>query len=327
MPRRGLLARSRNATIILGRFALLAVAVALLQRLQREGSPWEWRLLLIVVLLALLATFAKRLSDMKVWVVYVGGLMAFLYLRTLADETGMPHFVSYPLTLDRYMFLGEVPTAWLQKHLYEPGNVRLYEVLLGTTYLSYFFVPHVVAITTWRLRPALFPRVPLAMIATFQIGLVLYFLVPTVPPWLAPELGHGPEMTRVMLTLTSQVDANGYESASRVAGVNDVGAMPSLHMALTVMVALVLAEFGRGWKYVGATYAFLMGLALVYLGEHYVTDELVGALLAVGVWKVSASRIRLPAFARNRERIAARDSAFAPGVALAANAEPPEQAA
>jgi membrane-associated phospholipid phosphatase len=204
----------------------------------------------------------------------------------------MPHFASYPITLDQLMFLGQVPTAWLQKHLYDPANVRPYEIVFAVTYVSYFFVPHIMAIASWRLRPSLFPRVPVAILVTFHVGLLFYFLLPTVPPWLAHEFGRGPEMARVMLTLTSQVDPNGYENAARAVGANDVGAMPSLHMALTVLTALVAAEFGRFWKYVGWLYAFMMGLSLVYLGEHYVIDEVAGVALALGAWKFSAWALR-----------------------------------
>ena len=59
--------------------------------------------------------------------------------------------------------------------------------------------------------------------------------------------------------------------------------MPSLHFATSLMAAIHLREAGRipgalGWGYAG-TLAF----ALVYLGEHYVTDLLAGAALVAVV--------------------------------------------
>ena len=43
-------------------------------------------------------------------------------------------------------------------------------------------------------------------------------------------------------------------------------------------------HFGRRWRLLAVVYATLMGLALVYLGEHYVIDVVVGTLIAAYGW-------------------------------------------
>jgi hypothetical protein len=53
--------------------------------------------------------------------------------------------------------------------------------------------------------------------------------------------------------------------------------MPSLHFATSVMAAILLAEIGPLPGAFGTAYAATLGFALVYLGEHYVTDLLAGA--------------------------------------------------
>jgi membrane-associated phospholipid phosphatase len=55
--------------------------------------------------------------------------------------------------------------------------------------------------------------------------------------------------------------------------------MPSLHFATSLMAAHLLAEVGPLAGAVGFTYAALLGLALVYLGEHYAVDLIAGAAL------------------------------------------------
>jgi hypothetical protein len=55
--------------------------------------------------------------------------------------------------------------------------------------------------------------------------------------------------------------------------------MPSLHFATSVMAALLLAEIGPVPGALAGAYAAALGFALVYLGEHYVTDLLAGAAL------------------------------------------------
>ena len=55
-------------------------------------------------------------------------------------------------------------------------------------------------------------------------------------------------------------------------GGNPWAAMPSLHFATSVVAADALADTGRVAGAVGWGYALTLGFALVYLGEHYVTD-------------------------------------------------------
>ena len=59
--------------------------------------------------------------------------------------------------------------------------------------------------------------------------------------------------------------------------------MPSLHFATSLMAARLLSEAGPVAGAIGWTYAGTLGLALVYLGEHYAVDVLAGAALAEAV--------------------------------------------
>jgi membrane-associated phospholipid phosphatase len=62
--------------------------------------------------------------------------------------------------------------------------------------------------------------------------------------------------------------------------------MPSLHFATSIMGAHLLSEVGPVSGAVGWTYAGTLGLALVYLGEHYAVDLIAGAALAETVRNV-----------------------------------------
>jgi membrane-associated phospholipid phosphatase len=59
--------------------------------------------------------------------------------------------------------------------------------------------------------------------------------------------------------------------------------MPSLHFATSVQAAHVLSGTGRLAGTLGWAYATTLGVALVYLGEHYVVDLAAGAALAEGI--------------------------------------------
>jgi hypothetical protein len=82
-----------------------------------------------------------------------------------------------------------------------------------------------------------------------------------------------------------------------VLGGNPLAAMPSLHFATSLMGAHLLSEVGPVAGAAGWAYALTLGLALVYLGEHYAADLLGGALLAETV------RTRAPHIAALARRV------------------------
>jgi len=64
-----------------------------------------------------------------------------------------------------------------------------------------------------------------------------------------------------------------------------ISAMPSMHVALALWLALILNETKAaplGWIYFG-----LICLGSVHLGWHYASDGLVGALGLLGIWKLA----------------------------------------
>jgi membrane-associated phospholipid phosphatase len=91
---------------------------------------------------------------------------------------------------------------------------------------------------------------------------------------------------------------------------NPLAAMPSLHFATSVMAAHVLADTGPVAGAVGWTYAATLGLALVYLGEHYVVDLMAGLALTQVVRRAApAVSPGFRAFSRAVSRLEARAQA------------------
>ncbi|MFA4927378.1 MAG: phosphatase PAP2 family protein, partial [Patulibacter sp.] len=68
---------------------------------------------------------------------------------------------------------------------------------------------------------------------------------------------------------------------------NPLAAMPSLHFGTSVAAAQALADTGRVAGTIGWSYAATLGFALVYLGEHYVTDLIAGGGLALAIRRFS----------------------------------------
>ena len=133
-----------------------------------------------------------------------------------------------------------------------------------------------------------FPGAAARIYATFDLGVIGYWAIPTAPPWFAAqrglmEDGRTPELRRMMVEYGEQFWKQGWAPLYGVLGGNPLAAMPSLHFATSVTAAHVLADTGRVAGVLGWAYAATLGLALVYLGEHYVVDLVAGLALAEGI--------------------------------------------
>ena len=123
------------------------------------------------------------------------------------------------------------------------------------------------------------------MYAVFDLGALFYWAIPTAPPWWAAlhgdlEDAQTVQIRRMMIEYGEQFWGDRWDALYDVLGGNPLAAMPSLHFATSLMAAHLLSEVGPVAGAVGWTYAATLGLALVYLGEHYVADLLAGAALA-----------------------------------------------
>ena len=98
------------------------------------------------------------------------------------------------------------------------------------------------------------------------------------------EDGRTPELRRMMVEYGEQFWKSGWAPLYGVLGGNPLAAMPSLHFATSVTAAHVLGRDRRASRArsAGPTPRTL-GVALVYLGEHYVVDLAAGLALAEGV--------------------------------------------
>ncbi len=66
-----------------------------------------------------------------------------------------------------------------------------------------------------------------------------------------------------------------------------IAAMPSLHVALAVLNALFLSQFGRATKYWGWFYFSAIMFGSVYFGWHYAIDGYVAIIATVTIWRYS----------------------------------------
>ncbi|HEX6032715.1 MAG TPA: phosphatase PAP2 family protein, partial [Tepidiformaceae bacterium] len=213
----------------------------------------------------------------------------FVYtiLRALADETGIPTRWTYAKHIDEFIFFGTNPVGALQDRFFTPADVSWLDWAAVLVHWSFFIIPHAVAVAIFVWRRPQFPRYALVVAGTMWLGLVLFYLVPTAPPWLVASTGESPNVFRVMDFVGGQVDPETYKEFYATLGEpNSVAAMPSIHEGVIFAMFLWAFTYERRLSPLFLAYAVVTGISLVFLGEHYVIDLLVGAAAASLCWYV-----------------------------------------
>jgi membrane-associated phospholipid phosphatase len=211
------------------------------------------------------------------WLPFLAVLFAYDILRGLADGL-LPTHVLPQLHADQGLFGGVAPTVWLQDHLFHgAAHLHWYDYGVWVVFLTHFYATLILAGVLWLVARGQFRRWMSMACLLAVMGFVTYVLYPAAPPWLASAGGHLPPTERILEAVFDHVPAFSSPFDNGGALANDVAAMPSLHAGYAMLVALFLAQFvRRRWRPLLALYPLAMGFALVYAGEHYVVDVLVG---------------------------------------------------
>jgi membrane-associated phospholipid phosphatase len=251
------------------------------------------------------------------WCPFVLILFAYDLLRGLAGGLFGVHYLPQ-VEVDRAL-VGTVPTVWLQAHLWAGhGRIRWYDYIAWFTYLTHFFATLVVAVVLWVRARDWFRRYVAAVSTLALLGFVTYLFFPAAPPWLASERGLVGPVHRLVGPIWAHVPYVSwqalFEGGSRFS--NQVAAVPSLHAGYAMLIALFLCRFAsyRG-TVVLLLYPLLMGFSLVYLGEHYLVDVLLGWLYAVLALCLVEGVVKLRSRRRDMTRALAATSPLAEAVA------------
>jgi hypothetical protein len=108
------------------------------------------------------------------------------------------------------------------------------------------------------------------------IALVAYIVFPTAPPRFLPEWGFTDTVANVTPVNVS------HTSSSMTALFNPYAAVPSMHVAFALMIAVPLAQLTRRRtvRVLWILYPFLMTFVIVVTANHFIVDALLGAITA-----------------------------------------------
>ena len=282
-----------STSVQVRQFGLVAYFVVFVWSIFANGIPVDR----IAVLLWMLAAFliasigrtrVETTQMVRDWLVLVAVYMAYDYSRGTADQWGIG--VNYTLLrdIDRFLFFGNDPGVWMQKTFLR-SDVRWYDVGGAIVYMMHFVLP---------VLPLAFLRVRqrtewLSYVRRFSltlgIAVSVFIMFPAAPPWMAAEKGYFPPIQRItgrgwwelnLKTVSRTLDRG-------AAVLNAVAAMPSLHAGLSLLAVMWFTRNTRTWVRIASlSYPIAMSAALVYFGEHYVIDCLIGFAVVITAWKL-----------------------------------------
>ena len=261
---------------------LVVAAVAIVFLMKR--SFWTPDTLFIVML-ALFVVFGRARAFLKRFVPFIGLLLVYDSFRGIADN--LNHYVHFQemIDFDLFVFGGVLPTEWLQQQWWH-GSVQWYDFYFYFLYTMHFVTPVILALLIWWKRDSLYWPYMWGFVLLSFAGFVTYVVFPAAPPWMAAEHGLIAPIHRISSDIWYAMGITNFSEVYSKLSPNEVAAVPSLHAAYPTLLTLFAGKafgFRRLWWL--WLYPASIWLGIVYLGEHYVVDALLGALYAYGAYR------------------------------------------
>lgn len=279
----------------LGRLAVAAWCAVFVWFCLTRGFPFDRASQTLFILAILLAASVgrpwRRVGRIFVdWLAFVLILYAYDYSRHFAELLGRPVMVTPQIGADRALFGGTLPTSWLQERYYDAAATHWYDVLGSVIYVSHFLAVWVIAVVLYLRNRHEWFRWARALVVLSFAGLITFALQPTAPPWYAARDGVIPPVERMSTRGLEDIGLHGAKALidNGASLTNDVAAIPSLHTAFAVLIAVWFVPRipvrMRWWAWpLLIAYPVAMLAVLVYSGEHYVVDGLIGAAFVFAV--------------------------------------------
>jgi hypothetical protein len=206
-------------------------------------------------------------------------LVVYDLLRGYASHPLWGPFIRPQVWFDTHLFGGVTPTVQLQRWLYDPNHLHVWDYVAWATYNSHFFTSFVIAGVLWKRNYPKFRRFVPLFVGLTVLGYVTYVLYPAMPPWMASQTGHLAPTTRIVPLVWNHVGlhvaAALFTGGSRFD--NNIAAMPSLHAAYPMLICLFFWKDARTrLRVLLALYVLAMAFAVVYGAEHFVIDVFLG---------------------------------------------------
>ena len=240
-----------------------------------------------LVLLAPALVYRRGLLYLRDFVPLALAVLAYEWARTFAHRINPDPFYRPQIDVDKVIGLGQVPSVRLQGWLYD-GAPGLFEDSLAKVHSWHVAAVLGALFLLWLDSRREYLRAAAAVLGSAFAAAIGFAVYPAAPPWLAGCRG--------LIGPLERIREHGHQCpaalkdpslVTRLFDDNPVAAIPSLHGAWSTLAALIIWRWRpRLWP-IGVAYALVQQFAVVYLGEHYVVDLLIGDALALGMWWLS----------------------------------------
>lgn len=234
---------------------------------------------LIIFLMFVFMIMHQAMEMMKRLLPFVVGILIYESFRGLAHQLNTHVNYSFAPHVDKLLF-GQLPTVTLQNWLWH-GHARWFDYALYLPYLTFFVVPIALALFVWKTRAQYYWQAVTAYLTLLFMAFVTFFLFPAAPPWMASDQGYIAHIHRISTDVWYGLGIRDFPSVYEHIAPNPVAAVPSLHAAFAVMFSiLVFKLYGKRWGAASLIYPLSNIFGIIYEGEHYVFDVILGIAYA-----------------------------------------------
>lgn len=262
-------------------FVLYMVAMTAVMIFSGIGITPDRYVLVLILGSLFIGKTRKFLID---WLPFLFILISYDFLRSLAPFLNPKVHYLEMINFDNWLF-GTNPTISLQSNFYKAGQINLLDYLSIMFYFLHFALPLAFGFILWIKNRDYFKKFSFALLILSYLAFFTFVVFPAAPPWLAANKGILPGVIKIVdVVLKSFPERLALPSIYHNFNPNQVAAMPSLHAAYPLLILFFAVKFfGKIW-WLFSLYVLGTWISLVYLGEHYVLDIVLGVIYTIVVY-------------------------------------------
>lgn len=261
---------------------IIGVVACLVVFFRTPSFPTPDKLVILLTFIFMIFGQAKEL--LRRFVPFAALLVVYEAFRGVAPHLNTHVNFLWMPGVDRWFAFGELPTVVLQRWWWH-GSVQWYDFAFYIFYMLHFVLPFVLAVVIWKRLDRHYWRYVSAFLVVSFAGFLTFLAFPAAPPWMASDKGLIEPITRISSDVWFALGIHDFPSLYNQISPNPVAAVPSLHAAYATLFALfMISLFKTKWRYASIVYPLMIYIGTVYQGEHYLIDEILGAIYAVAAF-------------------------------------------
>lgn len=225
--------------------------------------------------------YGRGIDYLKRFLPFVALIIVYDSLRSLVPIFVHKVHFHEMIAFDHWLTGTNIPTVLLQQAWYH-GSLHWFDYYFYFLYMLHFVAPFAIALLIWRFRPDGYWRFVTALLVLSYAGFITYLLYPAAPPWMASDDGLIPTITKISTAVWFGWGIHDIPNIYAHLNPNPTAAVPSLHSAYPTLDWLFVNRlFPLKISLPFLIYPLSIYIGVVYMGEHYVFDVILGLIFAL----------------------------------------------